>query len=892
MEDVFGGRTYTRGGRNRKPLLPIENKNAVLTGKQDTGKKNVPNKKLQPKRKPKITAATKQKRQKAEIVQQQEVKEKDDSLLNDTLFGEDIVPRKMGARGRPAGKASESTSKQAKKVSVAVHEDQSEEYVAALTVENLSKRKKETASESRDDKVGNWLKTAQCSQHTAGSIDLNSQEINMEEPTLPINDDKSRAVAGEATIVEDKGHNTSNVEDSRGNNSSIEVRRGAEVISADERRAKLFPSQFDSNMATVLSNIGHLPSAKSEKYLQGKKGAFLNQLRGMHSLKDYSRSRRESFGKDKTDTVETGNDVYTSGTSYTKYTTGSQLTGLTTATGSQLTGMTTATGFTTGSQLTGMSTATGFTTGSQLTGMSTATGFTSGSQITGMSTATGFTTGSQITGMSTATGFTSGSQITGMSTATGFTTGSQITGQTTDQLSTVVSGSRLVSAASTDVSIEKDVSKTSCLKKLSAPKAKTYFSSTLRKSTSPNEMFPSDLSEIVGSGSKIKQLEQEKTPKRPNEFIMPRSPVKVLSRPCRQGNLDQKNSTQLFTTGFVEIADIIPTISAIEGASGERDVETPYQKSYNATAEVVDKIQDVANEKPVHTSTPNKGATSRDKQDYFNQFDLSSVKLDYEEDDLLHFNTSGHSVNSEEIVPLSRTYIDEQEAFDEVQFDKITLLAEKLTNLSTKSKGNSKQAHISTNEILGIPISSQSVNITTKVNPKLTQKQRKPERKVSTRAVAIVKPQAKKTKHQLQREYAHYIRPKSIGVQRKRGKGRRSSSSRSAMTFNAELKKRPSSNIPDLKDLFVTRKHSKKPVTVKNGPIKDLHNLFMARSDGGQRFVTNGGYELVNADVPICPLMSLPFTCWEVPVKMIQCRDHERSYEVLCSVPPIDNLVL
>ncbi|WAR19658.1 hypothetical protein MAR_001496 [Mya arenaria] len=492
MEDVFGGRTYTRGGRNRKPLLPIENKNAVLTGKQDTGKKNVPNKKLQPKRKPKITAATKQKRQKAEIVQ-----------------------------------------------------------------------------------------------------------INMEEPTLPINDDKSRAVAGEATIVEDKGHNTSNVEDSRGNNSSIEVRRGAEVIS---------------------------------------------------------------------DTVETGNDVYTSGTSYTKYTTGSQLTGLTTATGSQLTGMTTATGFTTGSQLTGMSTATGFTTGSQLTGMSTATGFTSGSQITGMSTATGFTTGSQITGMSTATGFTSGSQITGMSTATGFTTGSQITGQTTDLQ----------------------------LRSCHGPVAKA----TLIRKT-PHSCLPQGLWKLRIS-------------------YQPYLPLRG------------------------------------------------HQKSYNATAEVVDKIQDVANEKPVHTSTPNKGATSRDKQDYFNQFDLSSVKLDYEEDDLLHFNTSGHSVNSEEIVPLSRTYIDEQEAFDEVQFDKITLLAEKLTNLSTKSKGNSKQAHISTNEILGIPISSQSVNITTKVNPKLTQKQRKPERKVSTRAVAIVKPQAKKTKHQLQREYAHYIRPKSIGVQRKR----------------------------------------------------------------------------------------------------------------------------
>lgn len=48
-----------------------------------------------------------------------------------------------------------------------------------------------------------------------------------------------------------------------------------------------------------------------------------------------------------------------------------------------------------------------------------------------------------------------------------------------------------------------------------------------------------------------------------------RSPIKVSQPTQKPGHLEQKNSTQLFTTGFVEIFDAFPLLSSIRPDTGK-----------------------------------------------------------------------------------------------------------------------------------------------------------------------------------------------------------------------------------------------------------------------------------------------------------------------------------
>ncbi|KAL4237290.1 hypothetical protein ACF0H5_002009 [Mactra antiquata] len=139
------------------------------------------------------------------------------------------------------------------------------------------------------------------------------------------------------------------------------------------------------------------------------------------------------------------------------------------------------------------------------------------------------------------------------------------------------------------------------------------------------------------------------------------SPIKSTSSETqRKGTLHPKNSTQLFTNGFVEVVDAIPEMSTIMSDPNRRNIPVNRKDGVTGIDDTEAIILNTERVRPTGmTSTPNQAKFLEPRFQF--GADISSITTDNDDDeDVLIFNQSSRVVCSQEIVPLSTSYIDHQ----------------------------------------------------------------------------------------------------------------------------------------------------------------------------------------------------------------------------------------
>ncbi|XP_053396884.1 uncharacterized protein LOC123544883 isoform X4 [Mercenaria mercenaria] len=231
-----------------------------------------------------------------------------------------------------------------------------------------------------------------------------------------------------------------------------------------------------------------------------------------------------------------------------------------------------------------------------------------------------------------------------------------------------------------------------------------YLCSTMRRSASLNSHeFPSELSAVTDCLKN--QQQEEKTPRRTaEEFKVPGSPTKCTAfKGMRKGTLQPKNSTKLFTTGFVEIEDVIPQMSTITCEQNSKS--TGIEDDKRGTLRPKQRQQNIK------TSTPNK--VNSEGQAFQFEIDISSVNMD-SDDDLLHFNES-REVNSDECIHLSDTLINTQQdrTIQDINADIKASRDGHFTKASTgeKSRKSAKKKEASADEDFATEISPETKTV-------------------------------------------------------------------------------------------------------------------------------------------------------------------------------------
>ncbi|KAH3851392.1 uncharacterized protein LOC127874741 isoform X2 [Dreissena polymorpha] len=749
MEDVFGRlttKTYSRtGAKNKiKSTSNAEKKEAnykVLQQENRESNKDVPKRKNNKKMKLQKMSVENDQTFPLKISMVEDV-QGDDPLLNDTLFGDN---RPVQTEKTKVSKTRIKKSVKQKKATTKVKNSLNKKSYPSDAVSPTKSKSPATVNINKRNsmsrnKTSVSSKTRPFSESFDGlTVDnigpLTMANLSRKEVTRAAdpNEKVSKWLASSASSPEGYSEN-----DSLGD-SSIEIMRGMEYVTAQSRRAKLFPDNFHDNLARMVAAQPKVPALKNETILREKKNEFLSDLRQTFDpetrkpiVPDDSSGKGRSRGSTNeftfTETIgscnqvsEVTSDAVCSRLPYTYNSSGQpSVVGLSTGFSQATTGLTsgfTPTTFNTErtSAYTDTQQGTGATssmaeTVSQETIMTTAAMEISGTPQTHMAS-------SNATEVTRENDYTTSIQVFQLKCAEGNATNVEQTGDAEHQNVQNIMNSHEMYDQQPSTSKEYQ-------------KRKRYFSSTMRRSAS-SAIFPDGVSSIQHTESQKKQAEQEKTPKKKSQFKVPGSPYKAAKPTHRQGPLKQTCSTQLFTTGFVEIGDIIPPISAINPES-----ETITAEEEDETVE-----QGLLRLAKVKTSTPNKAGTKKQNNDF--EFDLSSVKLD-SDDDLLQFNTSGHSVNSEEILALSQSYIDLKEG--QVQpssGDYPSATQSSRTSQHSKRKMNNEAR----------PSPKNMASKTRKLSQENNRK--KP------RAIAVIKPQPKvllkKTKSELNRERLYYV---------------------------------------------------------------------------------------------------------------------------------------
>ncbi|XP_053396876.1 uncharacterized protein LOC123544883 isoform X2 [Mercenaria mercenaria] len=513
--------------------------------------------------------------------------------------------------------------------------------------------------------------------------------------------------------------------------SSKEVWRGEQQFTGDEVRNKLFPDEFFQNLKCVLQKP---QSTRVSKHVKARQDEFLSQL----ALKNVDKQLVGGPGSAATEKFTNSCDESNEDITFIYSGTPSGLqTGTQTGTGTQ-----TVTG--TGSFSSYVGTGTSRVTETQSscqTGTQMKTGTYSFSTSTGASrfkeTETQSQTGTCTETLNFPTG-TSTSRFTGRETQSHGETGvANINKNHPNGMCTTGTNNYTESiVVHTDTCVSSDTNTDTFPRKISARassadrknsveikdqyKPKTteeertftckdsnvpkYLCSTMRRSASLNSHeFPSELSAVTDCLKN--QQQEEKTPRRTaEEFKVPGSPTKCTAfKGMRKGTLQPKNSTKLFTTGFVEIEDVIPQMSTITCEQNSKS--TGIEDDKRGTLRPKQRQQNIK------TSTPNK--VNSEGQAFQFEIDISSVNMD-SDDDLLHFNES-REVNSDECIHLSDTLINTQQdrTIQDINADIKASRDGHFTKASTgeKSRKSAKKKEASADEDFATEISPETKTV-------------------------------------------------------------------------------------------------------------------------------------------------------------------------------------